>query len=530
MNSYSFRTFVALASCLLACQQARAEILVSDDFRYSQPTKELGPGGGFTRQDYGGGQNGAAGQWGGRWVSSGNAIITGDDFEEEFNQFLGLTAAGLAPVTANFLARDFVTNGLNTEPLYFAVQSRVDIDATTQARFWINAPIGDPLLDEGQISLGYDDFGFTAELGLDVEFNEDEFANDGEDHLLVGKLEVNAAGSSERLTVWLDPSDVEEGPSATVESDVIESYDDLRGTLQLGRLNAGSSIYWDNVAVGTSWDAVVGINVPRLTLRVDPSSGVTSLVNESGEDFAINYYEIASSTGDLDVDGWDSLDDQEAAGWLENNPSGSRITESNFTTESLLSAGQSLSLGRVYKPGTAQNLVARVATTAGLLNVTNVEYVEGEIVQGDFNMNGIIDANDMDLLTTEVRAGTNNPTFDLNNDTLVDDNDRIVWVEDPTIANTYFGDSNLDGEFSSSDLVAVFAAGEYEDGIPDNSVWATGDWDGNGDFDSADFVVAFAAGGYEIGPRNAANAVPEPTACLMLLTAVVGIALRRRHA
>jgi hypothetical protein len=62
------------------------------------------------------------------------------------------------------------------------------------------------------------------------------------------------------------------------------------------------------------------------------------------------------------------------------------------------------------------------------------------------------------------------------------------------------GDSNHDGLFNSSDLVAVFTAGEYEDGVPGNSTWEEGDWNRDGDFDSSDFTTAFAAGGYEEGP------------------------------
>ena len=83
---------------------------------------------------------------------------------------------------------------------------------------------------------------------------------------------------------------------------------------------------------------------------------------------------------------------------------------------------------------------------------------------------------------------------------------------------TYFGDANLDGEFNSGDLVAVFATGEYEDEIPNNSTWATGDWDGDGEFGSGDFVLAFAAGGYEQGPRERAAVVPEPNGGIVMLT------------
>jgi hypothetical protein len=84
-----------------------------------------------------------------------------------------------------------------------------------------------------------------------------------------------------------------------------------------------------------------------------------------------------------------------------------------------------------------------------------------------------------------------------------------MWVTD--LKSTYFGDANLDGEFDSGDLVEVFRAGHYEDGVERNSGWSTGDWNGDQEFDSGDFVKAFTGGGYERGPRPAAAAVPEPT-------------------
>jgi hypothetical protein len=69
---------------------------------------------------------------------------------------------------------------------------------------------------------------------------------------------------------------------------------------------------------------------------------------------------------------------------------------------------------------------------------------------------------------------------------------RIVWHE-----RRLLGDTNADGHFNSSDLVRVFQAGEYEDGIALNSTFAEGDWNGDGEFDSADLVLAFQAGHYE---------------------------------
>ena len=58
------------------------------------------------------------------------------------------------------------------------------------------------------------------------------------------------------------------------------------------------------------------------------------------------------------------------------------------------------------------------------------------------------------------------------------------------------GDANGNGIFDSSDLVAVFAANEFEDGIEGNSTWSTGDWNGDGEFDTRDLVYVFQMGNY----------------------------------
>jgi hypothetical protein len=60
------------------------------------------------------------------------------------------------------------------------------------------------------------------------------------------------------------------------------------------------------------------------------------------------------------------------------------------------------------------------------------------------------------------------------------------------------GDANVDGLFNSQDLVQVFQAGEYEDGIAGNSTWNEGDWNGDLEFDTSDLVSAFQSGRYEL--------------------------------
>ena len=137
---------------------------------------------------------------------------------------------------------------------------------------------------------------------------------------------------------------------------------------------------------------------------------------------------------------------------------------------------------------------------------------KGEAVvfeNGDVDLNGTIDVADLDQLSQAVRDGTVSDALDLNDDGAVNTEDRRIWVEE--INNTWFGDSDLNGEFNSGDFVIVFGAGEYEDGVAGNSTWATGDWNGDTEFDSGDFVLAFSGGGFEQGPRGAAAAtVPEP--------------------
>jgi hypothetical protein len=160
----------------------------------------------------------------------------------------------------------------------------------------------------------------------------------------------------------------------------------------------------------------------------------------------------------------------------------------------------------------------------------NFQLVDPSIVvslPGDFDRNGVLDAADIDSLTAEVRAGTNNLAFDVTGDNLVNGADRTEWIN--VLKFTWLGDSNLDGEFNSSDFVRVFTAAEYEDAIVGNSTWATGDWNGDGDFSSGDFVAAFTSAGFEQGPRTAAAAVPEPSCGLMLAFGILPIGMLRRR-
>jgi hypothetical protein len=159
------------------------------------------------------------------------------------------------------------------------------------------------------------------------------------------------------------------------------------------------------------------------------------------------------------------------------------------------------------------------SSDAALIHVRprlEVIYFTPSVAPGDFNQDGLVDVNDIDALSVAVRNETNDSTFDLNRDGSVNNEDRAIWVQQ--IKHTWFGDADLDGQFTTADLVRVFQSNEYEDGKLNNSTWADGDWNGDGEFASSDFVVAFQDGGYErdIRPKWGV-AVPGPS-CRMLLS------------
>jgi hypothetical protein len=147
---------------------------------------------------------------------------------------------------------------------------------------------------------------------------------------------------------------------------------------------------------------------------------------------------------------------------------------------------------------------------------------------GDLDFDGQWTIDDLDRVQDGVvRRRREVPAFDVNNDGNVNVDDTVFWVHN--LKRTYLGDANLDGEFNSADLIEVFAAGQYEDGVRRNSTWASGDWNSDAEFDSSDLVSAFADGGYEQGPR-AVVAVPEPAAWrLAVVGSLCGLRTRGRR-
>ena len=173
----------------------------------------------------------------------------------------------------------------------------------------------------------------------------------------------------------------------------------------------------------------------------------------------------------------------------------------------------------------------RTADNLPILNGFTLERVDLTL-PGDYNEDGVLDAVDIDLQSAEMKkdpVDQDLAKFDHNNDGVITvgtpdaPGDRLIWVKD--LRMTSVGDSNFDDVFDSGDLVLVFGEGKYD--ADDMANWAQGDWSGDMVFDSGDLVLAFQDGGYVAG---AAAAVPEPASSLIVLTAMMGLAIRRRFA
>lgn len=142
------------------------------------------------------------------------------------------------------------------------------------------------------------------------------------------------------------------------------------------------------------------------------------------------------------------------------------------------------------------------------LNLLVEEEADGTIVirnPGDPNANGVADASDIDALSAEVNAGTNDLSFDLTDDDLVNGDDRTEWVNN--VAGTFFGDADLNGKVNFTDFVTLSNNFNAAGG------WSAGDSDGNGTIQFADFVLLSNNFGQ---PASAVSAVPEPASTVVL--------------
>lgn len=455
---------VAVAMIAALDRTCHAVVVVGEDFFYQQESRTDTSFGDvrFARQNYGGGQDGPGGVWNQQWVGSGSGSIISDDTTQE--PYMS------HPFTARFTGENSENNNItrnyefdaSVEPqqtIYFGGQffaTSVEDEQSMFVEMGVLTPSTDGLRTLASIGLTEDTFfakaGWVDLTGVDNLGGQmtlgdagmgNDFTDDETFHLLVGKLELNVApntladyngdgfnnaadyvawrnnngiddGSAtfeqgdgngdgnvdnddyvlwarnaysmlDRVTAYIDPTGVEtsNGSTLVAEGEIARSLDAPNVVPEMfltGGFSMGREMFADDVVIGTTWDDVMSLNVPRLDLEVNTSNGDVALVNNTSVDIDLAFYEVLSDSDSLDSDGWNSLDEQGTEGdtWQENSPTDGRLTESNLTSATTLAAsGGSLPLGAAYDTAGTPDLLARWGTkqgAVGLLNLANVSY------------------------------------------------------------------------------------------------------------------------------------------------------------
>ncbi len=118
----------------------------------------------------------------------------------------------------------------------------------------------------------------------------------------------------------------------------------------------------------------------------------------------------------------------------------------------------------------------------------------GASLRADVNGDASIDGHDVAALRSF--RNTAPGLADIDGNGVANDADRDHLVHH--VMGVPYGDANLDGQFDSTDLAQVFAAGKYE--VAEPAQWSEGDFNGDSRFDSADLVLANTDDCYDQGP------------------------------
>jgi hypothetical protein len=186
---------------------------------------------------------------------------------------------------------------------------------------------------------------------------------------------------------------------------------------------AGADGYIDNVDV-----QVTNAANEFVFLEVNTTNGHARIRNETGDAFQIDYYEIKSAAGSLRRNTWNSLQDQNLAGfpagngtgngWEEAGGGGNNVLAENFLTgNSAVNNGDSIVLGTPFGAGSATDLKFSYAVVAP------------QPLDADFDGDG--DADGADFLSWQrgngTATGATKAQGDADGDGAIDGDDLAIW-------------------------------------------------------------------------------------------------------
>ena len=150
-----------------------------------------------------------------------------------------------------------------------------------------------------------------------------------------------------------------------------------------------------------------------------------------------------------------------------------------------------------------------------------------EGISGDFDGNGHFDCADIDRLVEEVVAMTNNASFDLTGDGMVNLHDVDAWLSEaganelPSGQPYLPGDANLDGSVDVSDFNR-WNANKFSS----TAAWCRGDFNADGVTDVSDFNVWNV---HKFAASDRVLAVPEPAAGGLFVVVMAWLGMVRRQ-
>ncbi len=137
----------------------------------------------------------------------------------------------------------------------------------------------------------------------------------------------------------------------------------------------------------------------------------------------------------------------------------------------------------------------------------------------DFSGDGNVDCVDVDGLVATIVAGTNDLTYDITGDTLVNNADLDEWlVQAGAVLNAngnpiLAGDADLDGNVNGSDFL-IWNNNKFTT----TAAWCDGDFNADGNVNGGDFLI-WNTNKFQ---SSDVSAVPEPASSFLIL---VGVAL-----
>jgi hypothetical protein len=134
------------------------------------------------------------------------------------------------------------------------------------------------------------------------------------------------------------------------------------------------------------------------------------------------------------------------------------------------------------------------------------------LVAGDFNDDGHLTGDDIDVLAGAVAAGSTDTLYDLSGDGQISFADVEAWL---VTKGTLNGDADLNGGVQFADFV-IFAGSFGQSGA-----WTAGDFDASGNVQFPDFAIL--ANNFGQSAQLATAAVPEPAPACLLLFGAMGL-------